>query len=774
MSGKTSGASARAHGKSTTKNTATKNSKGAKKAKSVKADGTPKQRWTAAERRESGRPPRRSAGRQYGDSRQDGGSRSDGRYDSRDSDNRGYGARNAEGRGYQRNDRNDRPRTDRPRTDRYERSDRPAYQRDDRADRPKSGDRFERNERPGYQRNDRDRRAERGDRYERTDRYERGDRYERTDRNDRYQRSDRNDRPAYNADRNDRSSYGHRDRANDRSRERYSDDRPQREDRPRQDRPSYDRARDDRPRYDRAGVDRPRYDRAGVDRPRRDDRSFSDRPYGDRAHGDRPRQQDRRFEDRPRFERGARRHDDRPVSGAPESDQMSWEAPSEDLTVATTSAPVPSTGGFADLGLPKALVAALQAGGITEPFPIQAATIPDALAGRDVLGRGKTGSGKTLGFGLPMITTLAGSNAPSGCARALVLVPTRELALQVADVLAPLARIEGLSLTLVAGGMAYGPQLKAFERGVDIVVATPGRLIDLMDQGAADLTRVEVVVLDEADHMADLGFMPAVTQILDTVPAGGQRLLFSATLDSAVNRLVKRYLVDPVTHEVDPGQASNAAMEHHVLLVRPADKARLTAEIAGRDGRTVVFVRTQLGANRVAEQLREAGVLAGALHGGLTQGARARMLAAFKDGRLPVLVATDVAARGIHVDEVGLVLQVDPPAGPKDYLHRAGRTARAGETGVVVTLALPHQRRDIERLTRQAGVQTAPFTAEPGDAYVGEATGAQAPTGVAVSQQEFDKLVAPPARQAKRRPGQGHRASRGGYRGGSAGRRPRS
>jgi superfamily II DNA/RNA helicase len=272
--------------------------------------------------------------------------------------------------------------------------------------------------------------------------------------------------------------------------------------------------------------------------------------------------------------------------------------------------------------------------------------------------------------------------------------------------------------------------------------------------------------------MADLGFMPAVTQILDTVPAGGQRLLFSATLDGAVNRLVKRYLSDPVTHEVDPGSASVGSMEHHVLLVRPSDKATVTAEIAGRDGRTVIFVRTQLGANRVAEQLREAGVLAGALHGGLTQGARARMLAAFKDGRLPVLVATDVAARGIHVDEIGLVLQVDPPAGPKDYLHRAGRTARAGETGVVVTLALPHQRREVERLTRQAGVQTVPLNAEPGDTLVVAATGSRVPSGPAVSQQEFEKLVAPPARSAKRHPGQGNRG-RGSFRGGSAGRRPR-
>lgn len=273
--------------------------------------------------------------------------------------------------------------------------------------------------------------------------------------------------------------------------------------------------------------------------------------------------------------------------------------------------------------------------------------------------------------------------------------------------------------------------------------------------------------------MADLGFMPAVTQILDTVPAGGQRLLFSATLDGAVNRLVKRYLSDPVTHEVDPGQASVASMEHHVLHVRPADKVTLTAQIAGRDGRTVIFVRTQRGADRVADQLREAGILAGALHGGLTQGARARMLAAFKDGRLPVLVATDVAARGIHVDEIGLVLQADPPAGPKDYLHRAGRTARAGETGVVVTLALPHQRRDVERLTRQAGVQATPLTAEPGSTQIEKATGARTPTGIAVSRQEFDKLVAPPARPATRRPGQGNRHNRGGYRGGSAGRRPR-
>ncbi|HYI54007.1 MAG TPA: DEAD/DEAH box helicase [Microlunatus sp.] len=701
MSGKTSGASARAHSKKTT----------AKGAKSVKADGTPKQRWSAAERRESNRPPRRSSGRQYEDPRSDT-PRSQGRsYNSSSSDNR-----SSEGRGYERRDgqRSD-ARSSGPRQ--YDRSDRPRDERGD--DRP---------------------------RYERTDRSSNGYRSDRPS-SDRPSNGYRGDRPS-----SDRPSNGYRsDRGRD---DRSRDDRPRSYDRSTTDRPR----RDDRPSYDRSRSDRPSYDRTGSDRP-----SY-----------DRSRPQNRRFDDRPRYDRSDRSDRGRNESSAPESDQMSWEAPSQDpsSTVSETTTALPTSGGFAELGVPKALVSALHAGGITQPFPIQTATIPDALAGRDVLGRGQTGSGKTLGFGLPMITTLSGSNAPSGCARALVLVPTRELALQVADVLAPLARIQGLSLTLVAGGMPYGPQLKAFERGVDIVVATPGRLIDLMDQGAADLTRVEAVVLDEADHMADLGFMPAVTQILDTVPAGGQRLLFSATLDGAVNRLVKRYLSDPVTHEVDSAQASVGSMEHHVLLVRPSDKATVTAEIAGRDGRTVIFVRTQLGANRVAEQLREAGVLAGALHGGLTQGARARMLGAFKDGRLPVLVATDVAARGIHVDEIGLVLQVDPPAGPKDYLHRAGRTARAGETGVVVTLALPHQRREVERLTRQAGVQTVPLNAEPGDTLVVAATGSRVPSGPAVSQQEFDKLVAPPARAAKRHPGQGNR-SRGSFRGGSAGRRPR-
>ena len=429
----------------------------------------------------------------------------------------------------------------------------------------------------------------------------------------------------------------------------------------------------------------------------------------------------------------------------------------------------PMAGDFASLGLPPSLVSALTAGGITEPFPIQSATIPDALTGRDVLGRGQTGSGKTLAFGLPMIARLADGKTQHP--RGLVLVPTRELAMQVTDVLTPLARTLGLGVVLVAGGMSYTPQIRAFQRGVDIVVATPGRLIDLMDQNAVDLTRVEVIVLDEADHMADLGFMPAVTQILDIIPAGGQRMLFSATLDGAVDRLVRRYLSNPVTHQVNSSQASVTTMAHHLVYVAPHDKATLTAEIAGRGGRTVVFVRTQRGADRVAEQLRDAGVMAGALHGGLTQGARTRILSVFKEGELPVLVATDVAARGIHVDEVGLVLQVDPPAGPKEYLHRAGRTARAGGTGVVVTLALPHQRREMTRLTSQAGVKPESLTGQPGDSALAAVTGAVVPSGVAVSTADYERLIAPP--RSNRRPS-GDRGSRGprSRSGGYEGRRP--
>ncbi len=359
---------------------------------------------------------------------------------------------------------------------------------------------------------------------------------------------------------------------------------------------------------------------------------------------------------------------------------------------------------FSDLGLSEGIVRKLAQNGVTVPFPIQAATIPDALAGKDILGRGRTGSGKTLSFGLPLLTTLSGGRTEKHRPRGIILTPTRELAMQVSDALQPYGDLMGLKLKVVCGGTSMANQIYALERGVDILVATPGRLRDLIDRGAASLDQVRIAVLDEADQMADMGFLPEVTEILDLVPAGGQRLLFSATLENEIDTLVKRYLVDPVTHEVDAAQGAVTTMTHHVLIVKPKDKAPVTAAIAARKGRTIIFVRTQMGADRVAEQLRDAGVKADALHGGMTQGARTRTLADFKDGYVNVLVATDVAARGIHVDGIDLVLNVDPAGDHKDYLHRSGRTARAGQSGTVVSLALPHQRKTIFRLMEDAGV----------------------------------------------------------------------
>ncbi|WP_254392878.1 DEAD/DEAH box helicase [Streptomyces buecherae] len=359
---------------------------------------------------------------------------------------------------------------------------------------------------------------------------------------------------------------------------------------------------------------------------------------------------------------------------------------------------------FATLGLPEQVVRKLKQNGVTTPFPIQAATIPDALAGKDILGRGRTGSGKTLSFGLPLLAQLAGGFTEKKRPRGLILTPTRELAMQVSDALQPYGDVLGLKLKVVCGGTSMGNQIYALERGVDILVATPGRLRDIINRGAATLDRVQVAVLDEADQMADMGFLPEVTEILDLVPSGGQRMLFSATLENEIDTLVKRYLSNPMTHEVDAAQGAVTTMTHHVLVVKPKDKAPVTAAIAARKGRTIIFVRTQMGADRVAEQLVDAGVRADALHGGMTQGARTRTLADFKDGYVNVLVATDVAARGIHVDGIDLVLNVDPAGDHKDYLHRSGRTARAGKSGTVVSLALPHQRRQIFRLMEDAGV----------------------------------------------------------------------
>ncbi|KUH37863.1 RNA helicase [Streptomyces kanasensis] len=388
---------------------------------------------------------------------------------------------------------------------------------------------------------------------------------------------------------------------------------------------------------------------------------------------------------------------------------------------------------FADLGLPEGVVRKLAQNGVTTPFPIQAATIPDALAGKDILGRGRTGSGKTLSFGLPLLATLAGGHTDKKKPRGVILTPTRELAMQVADALQPYGDVLGLKMKVVCGGTSMGNQIYALERGVDILVATPGRLRDIINRGACSLEAVQVAVLDEADQMADLGFLPEVTELLDQVPAGGQRLLFSATMENEIATLVKRYLTDPVVHEVDSAQGNVTTMTHHVLVVKPKDKAPVTAAIAARKGRTIIFVRTQLGADRIAEQLQDTGVKADALHGGMTQGARTRVLEDFKKGYVNALVATDVAARGIHVDGIDLVLNVDPAGDHKDYLHRSGRTARAGKSGVVVSLALPHQRRQIFRLMEDAGVDATRHIVGGAGAFdpeVAEITGARSLTEV--------------------------------------------
>ena len=395
-----------------------------------------------------------------------------------------------------------------------------------------------------------------------------------------------------------------------------------------------------------------------------------------------------------------------------------------------------NTPDFAALGLPRALVTALARQGITTPFEIQRATLPDALAGRDVLGRGQTGSGKTLAFGLPVIARLADRNRARPLhPRALVLVPTRELAMQVNDALMPLGKAVGIFLKTAVGGVPYDRQIDALRRGVEIIVATPGRLGDLIERGVCNLDDVEITVLDEADQMADMGFLPEVTQLLAKTPADAQRLLFSATLDGDVDSLVKRFMTDPVTHSTAPSTASVSTMDHHLLLIPPHDKFAVAASIAARSGRTMLFARTQLGVDRLVEQLAAVGVRAGGLHGGKTQRMRTKTLAEFREGRMNVLVATDVAARGIHVDGVSLVLHVDPPKDPKDYLHRAGRTARAGESGAVATLVLPKQRRTTLAMLEKAGVEPAQTRVRAGDPTLAELTGAREPSGVPVREE---------------------------------------
>ncbi|WP_435975206.1 DEAD/DEAH box helicase [Streptomyces sp. Qhu_M48] len=410
----------------------------------------------------------------------------------------------------------------------------------------------------------------------------------------------------------------------------------------------------------------------------------------------------------------------------------------------TITPALPAVEAFADLDMPKTLLAALTAQGVSVPFPIQGATLPNSLAGRDVLGRGRTGSGKTLAFGLALLARTAGQLAEPRQPLALVLVPTRELAQQVTDALTPYARAVKLRLATVVGGMPIGRQANALRSGAEVVVATPGRLKDLIDRGDCRLNQVGVTVLDEADQMADMGFMPQVTALLNQVRPEGQRMLFSATLDRNVDLLVRRYLTDPVVHSVDPSQGAVTTMEHHVLHVHGGDKQRLTTQIAAREGRVIMFLDTKHAVDRLTEDLLNSGVRAAALHGGKTQPQRTRTLARFKTGHVTVLVATNVAARGIHVDNLDLVVNVDPPTDHKDYLHRGGRTARAGESGSVVTLVTAGQRRDMTRLMTAAGIVPQTTEVRSGEEALTRITGARTPSGIPVT------ITAPATEQRKR------------------------
>ena len=362
---------------------------------------------------------------------------------------------------------------------------------------------------------------------------------------------------------------------------------------------------------------------------------------------------------------------------------------------------------FADLGVPAVLCEVLQRSGIESPFPIQTATLPDSLAGRDVLGRGRTGSGKTLAFVLPVLSRLAASTSPRRAhrPRALILAPTRELVSQIHAAIQPLAKPLGITSMTVFGGVGHGPQISQLRQGVDIVIACPGRLEDLLGSGHANLDAIEITVLDEADHMADLGFLPVVKKLLDRTPKTGQRMLFSATLDNGVDVIVKRFLSSPVTHSVDSEQSEVTTMTHHVLHVSTSDRLAVLVDLTSAPGRTMVFTRTKSRAKQLTRQLMAAGVPAVEMHGNLAQNTRTRNLAAFSEGRATALVATDIAARGIHVDDVSLVIHADPPVEHKAYLHRSGRTARAGAEGTVITLATEEQRHAVKQLGRKAGIK---------------------------------------------------------------------
>ncbi|MGW0882328.1 DEAD/DEAH box helicase [Streptomyces sp. NPDC002671] len=412
----------------------------------------------------------------------------------------------------------------------------------------------------------------------------------------------------------------------------------------------------------------------------------------------------------------------------------SASSPREFRLPESTTPALPAVEDFAGLDMPAGLLKTLTAQGVTTPFPIQAATLPNSLAGRDLLGRGRTGSGKTLAFGLALLARTAGLRAEPKAPLALVLVPTRELAQQVTDALTPYATAVNLRLATVVGGLSITKQAGTLRRGAEVLVATPGRLNDLVERGDCVLDQVRITVLDEADQMTDMGFLPQITKLIQQVRPDGQRLLFSATLDRNIDRLVQRFLTDPVVHSVDPSAGAVTTMEHHVLhVLDETDKKAVTTRIAARDGRVILFLDTKRSADRLAKRLLAVGVRAAALHGGRSQPQRNRTLEQFKNGQVTALVATNVAARGIHVDDLDLVVNVDPPTDHKDYLHRGGRTARAGGSGSVVTLVLPDQKRDVTRLMSDAGIRPRTASIKSSDAELATITGAREPSGVAVT-----------------------------------------
>ncbi|MDH6532220.1 superfamily II DNA/RNA helicase [Aurantimicrobium minutum] len=616
---------------------------------------------------------------------------------------------------------------------------RPSYNRGERSERPAYGDR---NERPAYNRAERSERPAYGDRAPRGDRPSYGDRGPRADRpsyGDRterpaFNRGDRNDRPAYNrGERSERPAYGGRNERPRFDRDAPRGERPSYGDRaPRGDRPSYG-DRNERPAYNRGErSERPSYgdrnDRPAYNRGERSERpSYGDRaPRGDRpSYGDRNDRPARNFGgDRPRYNK-----DEAPRRSAsdfyPAKDEKARFTPEEDVVLerleaqATTAADVDGVS-FGDLGLGDNICRQLASMGAAAPFAIQAATIPDVLAGKDVLGRGKTGSGKTIAFGSPVVERLmennGGKDRKQGRApRALIMAPTRELAMQIDRTVQPIARSVGLFTTTIFGGVPQHKQVMSLRRGVDIIIATPGRLEDLVEQGHIDLSNITITVLDEADHMCDLGFLEPVQRILRATKADGQRLLFSATLDKGVAAIVKEFLKDPAVHEVAGEDQASSTIDHRVLVVEHRDKPMVIEQLASREGKTLIFARTRAYAEQLADQLEDAGIPATSLHGDLNQSRRTRNLQLLTSGRVNVLVATDVAARGIHVDDIDLVIQADAPDEYKTYMHRSGRTGRAGKQGTVVTIIPRTRQRRMNELLGRAEISADMVPAQPGD-----------------------------------------------------------